>query len=50
MKCVECDRPKAKFKCRKCGVWYCHYCADSRDRVCACQPATIERVKGNKDE
>jgi len=45
MKCVECEEPKAKYKCRDCGEYYCQNCMDDRQAVCPCKGANIFPIK-----
>ena len=36
MKCCECNKSKANYKCDDCGEYYCEECAEGKEMLCDC--------------
>jgi hypothetical protein len=41
MKCSECERSNAKYRCVDCNIYICYDCATDRDFICICSPSNI---------
>ena len=44
MKCCECEKSNANYKCCLCGAMWCEECADHGGYQCECEPVTLDLI------